>query len=186
MQHLHSPDHTVAVLFAFCNDKDTNSGAAKLFLLLIQQVLILQPQTPKAVEQLYSRYLVDNRYPTSKDVIVAFRESLCAFREIYLLIDGLDELADELEPFLNELISLAISFQNLKILVTSRDAPTLVHFSTFFDGRISIEMQDINTELQLFIRRELDSSQVKRLLADDHLRQRVENSILNKADGSYV
>lgn len=186
MQHLHSPDHTVALLFAFCDYKDTNSGATKLLLLLIQQVSILQPQIPKAVEQLYSRYLVDNRYPTIKDVTVAFRESLRAFREIYLLIDGLDELADDLELFLNVLVSLATSFQNLKILVTSRDILTLVHWSTLFDERISISMQDINTDLQLFIRRELDLSQLRRLLAGGDLQQRVEKSIFNKANGLYV
>lgn len=51
-----------------------------LLLLLIQQATILQPQTPKAVEQLYRRYQIKHqRVPTFEEVRVAFEESLRAF-----------------------------------------------------------------------------------------------------------
>lgn len=187
MQHLHSPDDSVAVLFAFSNHNDEHNDVTGILLLLIQQVTILQPQTPKAVERLYNCYLVEDRYPTFEDVTEVLRESLHAFREIYILIDGLDELANGLEPLLDLLFSLVTSFHNLKILVTSRVSPTLlIDYFTFFDGHISISGQDIITDLQLFIRRGLNSSHLKRIWPDGELQQRVEQRILQKANGSYV
>lgn len=175
------------MLFAFCSYERRETSAVRgLLLLLIQQATILQPQTPKAVEVLYRRHVERQSVPTLEEVRVAFGESLRAFREIYILIDGLDELANELEPFLDVLGCLIESFENLKILATSRHVPSLERHPTFHDGRISMKMPTDNTQLQLFIRSKLDSEQLRRLLPDGDLQQKVEEIILNKADGMYV
>lgn len=139
------------------------------------------------MELLYRRHFERQSVPTLEEVRVAFGESLRAFREIYILIDGLDELlANQLEPFLDVLGSLITSFENLKVLATSRPVPSLMRHPTFHDGRISIKMQSANREPQLFIRKELNSGQLGRLLANDDLQLRVEEIILNKANGLYV
>lgn len=182
------PDHPVAVLFALCRYGQRETGVVRaFFLLLIQQATILQPQTPKAVEQFYRRYHIKHqRVPTFEEVRVAFEESLRAFSEIYTLIDGLDELANLLELFLDVLGFLIRSFENLKILTTSTPARSLMRHPTFQDGRILIKNSNANTDLRLFISREPNSGQLRRLLANGNLWQEVEENIFKKADGMYV
>lgn len=180
LQRLNSPNSPVAVLFAFSsfNRGDTS---VDILLLLVQQATILQPQTPKAVEMLYERHIERHSVPTLEEVEVAFRESLRVFSETYILIDGLDELADQLEPFLDVLGSLITTFKNLKILVTSRPAPSLTRHSAFHERHISIERHGAYTEeLRLFIRSELNSRQLRPLLANDDLRLAAEEYILNE------
>lgn len=157
------------MLFALCRYGQRETGVIRaLFLLLIQQATILQPQTPKAVEQFYRRYQIKHqRVPTFEEVRVAFEESLRAFREIYTLIDGLDELANLLEPFLDLLGVLIRPFENLKILTTSTPARSLMRH-------------------RLFISREPNSGQLRRLLSNGNLWQEVEENIFKKADGMYV
>lgn len=187
IQHPYSPNPLVAVLFAFCSyERRETSIVREILLLLIQQATILQSQTPEAVELLYRRHVERRSVPTLEEVRVAFGESLLAFRKIYILIDGLDELANQLEPFLDVLGSLIKSFENLKILVASRPADSLMRHPIFHDGRISITTQSVNTDIQLFIRRELNSGQLGRLLANSNLQQRIEDNILYKADGMYA
>lgn len=174
------------MLFVFCSSQRRGTSV-DILLLLIQQATILQPQTPKAVEMLYERHIGRRSVPTLEEVKVAFGESLRVFRETYILIDGLDELADQLEPFLDVLGSLITSFKNLKILVTSRPAPSLTRHSAFHERHISIEKQGANTEgLRLFIQSELNSGQLRRVLANDDLRRAFEENILNEAEGKYV
>lgn len=157
------------MLFALCTYGQCETGVVRaLFLLHIQQATILQPQTPKAVEQFYKRYQIKHqRVPTFEEVKVAFGESLCAFREIYTLIDGLDKLANLLEPFLDLLGVLIRPFENLKILTTSTPARSLMRH-------------------RLYISREPNSGQLRRLLANGNLWQEVEENIFEKADGMYV
>lgn len=138
------------------------------------------------MELLYSRHFERRSVPRLEEARAAFGESLRAFREIYILIDGLDELADQLEPFLNLLGSLVKSFENLKTLATSRLASVLMRHPTFHYGHISLESSRADRDLQLFIRAELQSGQLKRLLDDSDLRQRVEENILKNANGMYV
>lgn len=173
------------MLFAFCSLRrlDTSIG---ILLLLIQQATILQAQTPKAVKQLYERHFERQSVPTLKEVGVTFRESLRAFRKIYILIDGLDELADHWEPVLDVLGSLITSFENLKILATSRPERSLTRHSAF-DRRISIERRSDNSDLRHFIMGKLDSSrQLRRLLDNRDFQLEVGDKILNKAGGMYV
>lgn len=176
------------MLFAWCRYGQRETGVIRaLFLLLIQQATILQPQTPKAVEQFYRRCQIKHqRVPTIEEVRVAFEESLRAFSEIYTLIDGLDELANLLEPFLDVLGFLIRSFENLKILTTSTPARSLMRHPTFQDGRILIKNSNANTDLRLFISREPNSGQLRRHLANGNLWQEVEENIFKKADGMYV
>lgn len=174
------------MLFAFCSSQRRDTSVV-ILLLLIQQATILQTQTPKAVKQLYERHFERQSVPTLEEVGVTFGESLRAFREIYILIDGLDELVDHLEPFLDVLGSLITSFENLKILATSRPALSLMRHSAFHERRISIERQSANTHLQRFIMEGLDSSrQLRRLLANRDFQLEVGEKILDKAGGLYV
>lgn len=119
------------------------------------------------MEQFYRRYQIKHqRVPTFEEVKVAFGESLCAFREIYTLIDGLDKLANLLEPFLDLLGVLIRPFENLKILTTSTPARSLMRH-------------------RLYISREPNSGQLRHLLANGNLWQEVEENIFEKADGMY-
>lgn len=185
LQRLNSPKSPVAVLFAISSSQ-WGFTSVDILLLLIQQAIILQPQTPKAVEMLYERHIERQSVPTLEEVEVAFGESLRVFRETYILIDGLDALADQLEPFLDVLGSLITSFKNLKILVTSRPAPSLTRHSAFHERHISIERRRITEDLRLYIQSELNSGQLRRLLANDDLRLAVEENILNEGEGLYV
>lgn len=162
------------------------NNATRLLLLLIQQATILQPQTPKAVEMLYHRHFRQHSVPSFDEVRVAFEESIRAFHEICILIDGLDESDNFLEPFFDMLGSLITSFRNLKILVTSRPVPSIMRSSIFHDKLISFPVQSFAEELQLFLGRELESRHFKRLLESDNLRQKVEENILKKANALYV
>lgn len=173
------------MLFAFCSSQRPDTSIV-ILLLLIQQATILQAQTPKAVKQLYERHFERQSVPTLKEVGVTLRESLRAFRKIYILIDGLDELADHGEPLLDELGSLITSFENLKILATSRPERSLTRHSAF-DRRISIERRSDHSDLRHFIMGKLDSSpQLRRLLDNRDFQLEVGDKILNKAGGMYV
>lgn len=57
---------------------------------------------------------------------------------------------------------------------------------TFHDGRMLIKNSNANTDLRLFISREANSGQLRRLLANGNLWQEVEDNIFKKADGMYV
>lgn len=104
----------------------------------------------------------------------------------FILIDGLDELANQWEPFLDVLGFLITSFENLKILTTPRPAHSLMRHSIFHDGRILIKNSNANTNLRLFISREPHSGQLRRLLVSGNLWQEVEENIFKRADGMYV
>ncbi|EXM20378.1 WD40 repeat [Fusarium oxysporum f. sp. vasinfectum] len=136
---LESPENCISLSYFFC--QATNSGLDNYTSILQGLVYLLVTQQPSLVSHLKDRHGPNTNHWNSRITLEkVFRSILAdaAIREIYLLVDALDECLEDL-PSLLMLISSTCS--HAKWIVSSRNRHEIKEFLEPSPSRISVSLE---------------------------------------------
>ncbi|TFK25936.1 ankyrin [Coprinopsis marcescibilis] len=117
-----SESNDVCLLFAFCRYTE-RLMVIDILLALLRQLLERHPQVLPFLKPMYERHKRENTRPSEAEVVELLRRiaSCGLFKQIFCILDGLDEAASDIQVDLLEILSsLPVNF-----FITSRPLDTL-------------------------------------------------------------
>ena len=138
---------------------------------------------PKSLEDLYTSNRDRKRQPSSAELSKTFEEIAFRFREIYIILDALDECAEKEE--LLDLITEITEWERGKphILVTSRwEEEIQDRLEPLCIAPFNLETAPIDADIQLHICKKLDSDHKLRKLPA-LIKEQVKEKLTDKAHG---
>ena len=117
-------------------------------------------------------------------------EMITDLKEIYIVIDGLDERNNDSREELLEAFKTLSSLPNgnIKVMIISRYSDDIATALSDYT-KLFITTQDNQNDISMFVEREINSAvQKKKLLRgkmDVELREKLISSLTNRADGMY-
>lgn len=185
----------IVVTYFYFDFRDTQKQNAKgMVRSLIYQICKRRPVMPPLVTRLWDQYRHNTKAqePGLKDdLLPALKEALVGFKDIYIVLDGLDECSsdnDNLRTILTTLNTIYDwSSNNLHLMITSR-----------FIGEIHERLSNImaingNIEIDLHNVKEVDDDIRKYILAElsehgawsEAEKDSVGTALIEKAEGMY-
>jgi DNA replication protein DnaC len=119
---------------------------------LLKQLVEGATQLSQSIEAYFDHYCKRRTRPFFADVVVAFREELRSYQQVFVIIDALDESQASAD-----LVSTVLDLQRIKqfnLLATSRPLPEIsAQFADVVVLPIRATHQDVQTYLEAHIRR---------------------------------
>jgi hypothetical protein len=118
----------------------------------LKQLVEGATQLSQSIEAYFDHYCKRRTRPLFADVVVAFREELRSYQQVFVIIDALDESQASAD-----LVSTVLDLQRIKqfnLLATSRPLPEIsAQFADVVVLPIRATHQDVQTYLEAHIRR---------------------------------
>ena len=179
---------TAAVLYFYFDfnddEKQRHGNMIRSFIVQLSSQYI---NISQALQILYSSCGNGERQPTHHSLMSTLRQMLGDFSETFLIIDALDECRErrELLEDIEELTRWRHS--NLHILTTSRretDIEDSIELLCHDKKKICIQSVLVNDDIRAYVRGRLQTDQaLKRWRNQPKVRQEIENTLMDKADG---
>ncbi|KAI9708311.1 MAG: hypothetical protein M1820_004015 [Bogoriella megaspora] len=175
----------VAYMYFDYRDPETPNSST-LTLSILKQILACLPRMPASVIDICQKSQKQQRRFTQSEaerLIISVAQGLPM---VYLVVDALDECEEGKHRmgFLGTMHRLR-KVPNIRLIVTSRPHPSDIKNAFQNDPRILIEAKD--TDIRLFIYREIARSDVSDLLEEDRgLAQNVIQTIEARAHGMFL
>ncbi|RPA74385.1 hypothetical protein BJ508DRAFT_35243 [Ascobolus immersus RN42] len=125
------------------------------------------------------------RGPLSQEDMWKSAKALSTFntQHVYCILDGIDEAKEWLETLPEYLLDLLQAWPRMKMIVLGRPAAGIEEFRSRTPYEIEISSTIINTSLERFIAKRIDSSAV---LGNQRVRQLVSETLLEKSNGMFL
>ncbi|KAI1738955.1 hypothetical protein F4680DRAFT_466763 [Xylaria scruposa] len=143
-----SDRHGVGVVFLYCNYKeDKERKVVNLLSALLKQLVQELPYTPAIVQALYETHKDRKTQPSLSDISTTIRHVLEDYREVFIVVDALDECPDEYrDNLLSELKNLQVP--RVRLMVTSRPISTI---STRFRGALQLPIKAYGEDIKRLV-----------------------------------
>lgn len=149
------------LLYHYCRFSDSPTlSSERLIGAMIAQILSKIPGSspvPESLGNLFNRYR-SSSYPSLKELQQPFYE-LCQYHsQIYVIIDGLDEIIDR-SGILDFLIDLAFVGTSFKVFVASRPE---VDLESAFESylTVAITQSDVQLDMETYVQQRLKKLQI--------------------------
>ena len=119
LNNLENEDSAVAYIYCSFDARDSQT-AEYLLTAIIKQLLQNQASIPQKVKDLYLGKTSKMAGPSSEEVLTAFTPALLEYSKIFVVVDGLDECKDSVQPQLLNKIGELGGIVDLRLMVTSR------------------------------------------------------------------
>lgn len=170
----------VAVAYAYCNYKArTDQTASGLLAAILKQLVQDRPLLAKPLVSLHDYHAVRKTRLSLDGITKALQSVLIKYSRVYVVIDALDECdSGDRAELMSRLFQLQ-SQADFRVMATSRDIPDVVErFKDIPELKVRAESADVKQYVAGQIRR-----LPKCVQRDEELRQRVQNEIVEAADG---
>jgi hypothetical protein len=170
-------------IFYFNFRDEANTTMDKFLRSLIGQLSSNFKSLNGALHSLYKPYEVQNHPPSSQELRTALRTLLGNFKQIYMIIDAIDE-SKEIKEFiglLKEIISWKIS--GLHLLVTGQQASDAANrFESIAKNKVYLETERVDTDIRRYICDYIYTDEKLKSLPQDLLTE-IENSLMKNSKG---
>ena len=151
-------DGNAAVCYHYCDYADTSSlDVANIYRSMVKQLLALKTErvqlVPKAIASLIDEAAYPGSLSSSASARAFLQRTMRQFPEVYLAIDGLDELADQDQRQVLDFMEGLRSDQALtvKVLTSCRQAETQVKRALQSYHVINLEPNNVLHDIRLFV-----------------------------------
>ena len=157
---------------------------------LISQFSQQCDKVPVTLETLFSSYENRQRHPSLDDFLEALQYIIQGFPQSYIILDALDECTNRAE-LMDVLKSMAEwRFENLHILVTSRQERDIKNsLEDFVDKQdiVCLQSTSVDKDIHTYIRQRLSHDKnLEKWQKDRDLQQEIEEALIKGAHGMYV
>jgi hypothetical protein len=159
----------------------------KMIRSLITQLSMQSISTPRALESLFSSCGNGKRQPVTDALLETLRQMVREFDEAFIILDALDE-CKERQELLEDIEKLAEwKTEKLHILTTSRkekDIEELIEPLVNRQANICIQSALVNNDIHAYVHERLQTDRkLKRWQKKPEVRQEIERTLMDKADG---
>ncbi|KAK1781062.1 hypothetical protein QBC45DRAFT_449553 [Copromyces sp. CBS 386.78] len=130
------------VAYIYCDYKRQDEQTAlELLSSLTKQLYLSMESLPPGVRALHKKHASKSTRPSRQEMTQVLGEVIQSFTRVYIIVDALDELADDedrRDAFVNELRILGQSSPNLKLFVTSRPLHSNISQSFYDASKVEI------------------------------------------------
>ena len=173
------------IAYMFCDyRKPDEQTLVNLFGSLLRQLVEQQISISDDVKNLCSLHQKQKTRPGLEEVLKVLKSELTEFAAIFVVIDALDECADDYgvrQRLIEEIHDLKTS-TSLNLMTTSRPIP---HIVSQFPDVISLEIRASEKDIESYL-----NAQMTRLpmcvKKSKELQESIINSIVKSVDGMYV
>ena len=180
-------DQAPAIIYFYFDFNDAEKQRHdNLIRSLVVQLSVQSPNTPEALNMLYSRCQDGQRQPTVDDLTTTLQHILGGFRETFLVLDALDECTEreELLALIERIIGWKIG--KLHTLVTSRREREIEEaLEPLITGQICIQSALVNADISIHLRERLQNDP-KLNRWPVKVQMEVEATLTDGAHGMYV
>ena len=174
----------ICIAYYYCNHKSgVNRGAEGIIASLAKQLADKKSKLPEDLASFYEEHQDDKSFtPTLEQLLALLKTLIASFTRAIIVIDALDECTNERDR--RRVISSLQGLWATKVLVTSRE-PGCHDISTAFSnaGAVRLEIKAMKSDLEMYVRRELEEHQGKLQFITPDLRERIVSTVAGNADG---
>lgn len=159
---------------------DHNTSLKGLLSSLLRQLLSHIEYVPGSVESMYDVFLARGKTPDYSTLLREFLSCASHFKTVYVLIDALDECAEESRKVILEFFRDILTHETVKFKVLGSSRPHLRHIVSLPNStQFMIDAADIESDVQTYITSKLSSN--RRL--PQHLKDKILKTIPDRASG---
>jgi Cdc6-like AAA superfamily ATPase len=178
-------DQGTPIAYAFCNYKSgSEQTPVNLISSLVKQILQWSGHIPEDVRSLYSQHRRGQSSPTLDEVSKLLQSVMIQHREVFVVIDALDEHPEE-DGSRQRLIEQLKTLQSagpVRLMATARDIPKIMQA---FDNSIQLEIRANDEDVRKYL-----TGQMFRMPTcvkkNTELQNTIIESITKSTDGMYV
>ena len=173
-------EQNTAVLFYFFEfgNRVTKIQSSNMLRSFVAQAAAVNKKCAEAAQDLYSQ--IWPRQPGWKDLLQTLQQIAEHFDKLFLIVDALDECTDP-EQLATILASL-ISIPNVHFFVSSRPEARLENvLSALAKQTIDVEGEGTKRDIELYIRRRLQSNEDIEIALDEDLIEKVVDQLVEQA-----
>jgi hypothetical protein len=178
------PSTNVGVAFLYCNYKTgTRHFAVDLLSSILVQLAHREPSLPDHVRQLYNNHR--EKPPSIQKIMSALETSVMGLSRLYLIVDALDECADD-DRARSQLLAEVFRLQdltNVSLLATSR--PHIQDILDAFDGSPWLEISAQDGDIRAYIAGHMEKLP-KSLRKKTGLQEAITTAIISAAKGMFL
>ncbi|KAF2812133.1 uncharacterized protein BDZ99DRAFT_383210, partial [Mytilinidion resinicola] len=136
----------------------------------------------QAVQDLYEHHRQRNTPPPLESIVVRLQKALETYKEVFLVIDGLDECEEETRWDLIEHVS---KFPGVRLMVTSR---YLSAIEEELENFVRLEIRAHKMDIELFVEYQIQRNRNLRrmVLRAPRLRQDIKSAVVNTAENMFL
>ncbi|MCJ1387629.1 hypothetical protein MMC18_000472 [Xylographa bjoerkii] len=179
-------DQALAIGFFYFDFNDVEKQKPEnLIRSLITQLSLHSRNNPAHLETLYSKCQDGKQRPSVDSLMSTLKQMLGDFREIFVIIDALDECKrwEELTDIVESIVGWKI--EKLHLLVTSRRERELMDaFDPLVSHQIAIEDETVDVDIQTYVRHKL-ANDTKLGKWPAELKMEIESTLTNGAHGMF-
>lgn len=154
---------------------------------IIVQLSSLRQSLPEEVRNLYNVYGMQQQRPPLPDLIRVILSLLQSFGKTYLMIDALDECAeqDSMLDLITQITTADHDSANTSVLLTSRRERAIeITLQDIVTDSICIQSKLIEPDIRLHVRSQLSDDRLLRRHSGS-IKQEIEEALVKGADGMY-
>jgi hypothetical protein len=178
-------DQGTPIAYAFCNYKSSSEQTpVNLISSLLKQILQWSGHIPEDVRSLYSQHRGGQSSPTLDEVSKLLQSVMIQHREVFVVIDALDEHPEEdgSRQRLIEQLKTLQSAGSVRLMATARDIPKIMQA---FHNSIQLEIRANDEDVRKYL-----TGQMFRMPTcvkkNTELQNTIIESITKSTDGMYV
>ncbi|OCK75168.1 hypothetical protein K432DRAFT_178875 [Lepidopterella palustris CBS 459.81] len=179
-----APLDDVGLAYAFCNYKaQADQSALSLLSALLRQLVESRTYIADPVIELYNRHTKQKTRPVLDEVTQALKTACSSYRRVYIIVDALDECADDWTDgnsvrgrLIYELRGLQAG-DGIRLLCTSRSIPEITQA---FDSDLTVEVRASKDGVERFVATRISPKY------DAQLKTEIVSKIAVAADGMFL
>jgi Cdc6-like AAA superfamily ATPase len=178
--NVETPD--VGVAYLYCSyRRQANQNTPDLLAAILKQLIQDRPSIAQPLSSLYDHHRLRGTKLTLCETLSALKSMLVHFSKVYIVIDALDECANQ-DGTRSELLEFCRDFKeqtDLRLMVTSRHLPDI---TDELQGIPRLEVRASNADVKHYVAGKVN--QLARCVRhDDDLQELIKNKIVEAADG---
>ena len=188
----HEAEGKAAIAYLYCNykERDTHT-AANLTSSLLRQLAdtnaARQCSLHDAIVALYAKYKLKQARPSVEEISIAVETLAGTLKNVFIIVDAVDEIADEERNIFLTQIKGFIQLKGLKVLLMSRpDVYLAGYFGHERDAQITVHATD--DDVAAYVQGQIDARKelAVRVRGNLTLGGEIKAGIIRKAEGMWV
>ena len=179
------PGRNAGVAYFYFNYQDERKQTAELVLAsLLRQIIESRPEIPKPVSELYKRIESQQRQLQQQDLEQVILLTCANFKQIFIVIDALDECDNEHRKDLLRSLATFQKIQTVTIFLTSRPHAGQ-EITRKLGNSLQIEIGATDNDLRTYLSCKIDESDNVDVI-DEEFKEEIIVKIIRAAHRMYV
>jgi hypothetical protein len=173
------------IVFIYCNYKRQSEQSAKHMLSsFLRQIVDIQPDTPKPVQDFYAFHIEKRTTPSSDEIRQTLETASKGLYGLTIVVDALDECEVRARQEFLLVVDTLRKGCEVRLLATSRVSPTIESHSTFL-GKPKLEVKASDGDLERYFRSRA-SELHSQVVSKPELLENLVASTVSAMGGMYV